>query len=190
MPNIFQIRTVFSGFTGAPGYNQMYFDASGSTLGPQSASDAVRAFWDAVVADTPTGFKFAIDADVSELNDSTGALVDVHPTVPLLQSTFPTTANYAGGVGSVVKWITNSVHFSKRLTGRTFIVPLNSNSYDADGTLSSTAVNRARTAATTLIGHADFGVWGRPVGGVNGLFANATATNTRDHVAMLRTRRD
>jgi hypothetical protein len=190
MPQMFQIRTQFSGFTGAPGYSQMYFDASGSTLGAQSAADAVAAFWNAIVPHTPASWHFTIQSDVSKLDDSTGDLVSVESITPLTQVGSGGDSGYAGGVGAVVGWITNAVHGTRRLKGRTFVVPLSAPRYEADGTITSAALTTIRAAATTLIAHADFGVWGRPVGGVNGLFSNAAATNTRDHVAILRSRRD
>lgn len=190
MPNIAQIRTITNGYGGAPGYTQMYFDQSGSTLGPQSASDAVCAFWNSIAVQFPTSWTFSIEADVSILDDSTGDLVSVEATTPLTQSVFGDAATYAGGVGAVSKWVTNSVHGTKRLVGRTFFVPLNSTKYESNGTITTAAVTALRNACTTLVGHADFGVWGRPVDGANGLFANAVASNVRDHVAWLSSRRD
>lgn len=190
MPNIFQVRTVFSGFSGAPGYNQMYFNAGGGAETPQQASDHVLAFWNAVAVAMPSGTHFNIDADVEELVDSTGALVTVHPTTPGSQSVFGDGAAYAGGVGACVGWITGAVHRAHRLRGRSFIVPLNSGAYDVDGTITSIQLGRIRTAATALVTTAQFGVWGRPVSHANGLFAIATATNTRDKTAVLRSRRD
>jgi hypothetical protein len=187
---MWQIRTVHNGFTGAPGYTQHYFDASGSTLGAQSASDAVRTFWNAVAVQLPTSWTFSIESDVEEIDDSTGHLVSVTPTTPLTQSVFGDSALYAGGVGAVTKWVTNSVHGSRRLTGRTFVIPLNATKYESNGTLTSGCVTALRNAAAALQGHADFGVWGRPVAGANGLFAKAVASNVRDHVAWLSSRRD
>jgi hypothetical protein len=93
-------------------------------------------------------------------------------------------------VGAVTKWVTGAVHGTRRLTGRTFIVPLGGGSYDSTGTLASSALSQIRSAATALVAQQDFGVWGRPVGGVNGLFSNALASNVRDHVAWLSSRRD
>jgi hypothetical protein len=187
---MFQIRTVTNGFTGAPGYTQHYFDASGATLGAQSASDAVRAFWEGVAVQMPTSWLYSIDADVSVLDDSTGDLQDVVATTPLTQSVFGDGGTYAGGVGAVTKWVTNSVHGSRRMIGRTFICPLNTSKYDNVGTLTTACATALRTAASTLVTHQDFGVWGRPVGGANGLFSNAVASNVRDHVAWLSSRRD
>lgn len=190
MPNIFQIRTVHSGYPGAPGYTQHYFDASGETLGAQSASDAVHTFWDAVYNQFAQGATYSIQADVSVLDDSTGALVDVEATTPLAQTIFAGSGGYAAGVGAVTKWICNEVHGSRRLVGRTFLVPLGSNCYENNGTLISITLAQFRAAAAALQGHADFGVWGRPVSGANGLFGKAVASNVRDHVAWLSSRRD
>jgi hypothetical protein len=190
MPNIFQIRTIHSGFPGAPGYTQHYFDASGSTLGPQAASDAVRTFWEAVYNQFAQGCTYSIQADVEVLDDSTGHLASVEATTPLTQSIGSGSGNYAGGVGAVCKWVTNSVHGTRRLTGRTFLVPLNANAYENNGTLGGITLSQFRAAALALVTQQDFGVWGRPVDGANGLFANATASNVRDHVAWLSSRRD
>lgn len=190
MPDIFQIRTVLSGFSGAPGYCQTYFDASGSTLGAQAASDAMHTFWEAVFNQFATGTTYSIEADVEVLNDSTGHLVRVEPTTPLTQSVGAGSGGYAGGVGAVTKWVTNSVHGTRRLIGRTYLVPLGSGCYENNGTLISITLSQFRAAATALVAQQDFGVWGRPVAGANGLFANAVASNVRDHVAWLSSRRD
>lgn len=187
MPNIHQIRTVFTGLSGLPGYNQLYFDAAGDV---QDHSDAVRAFWEAMTAVVPIGWKYTIDADVSVLDDSTGDLVSVLPTVPLVQSGPGGAASYTGGAGACVGWITNEVHFTKRLRGRTFVVPLLGLAYDSDGTIQSAALASIRAAAAALNAEPDFGVWGRPVDGLNGLFGLTVATNTRDKVAWLSSRRD
>ncbi|HKZ21560.1 MAG TPA: hypothetical protein VJQ57_15825, partial [Acidimicrobiia bacterium] len=185
MPNIFQVRTITNGFTGAPGYTQHYFSADGASLGAQDAVDAVRTFWEAVAVQMPTSWIYSIDADVPVLNDSTGALQSVEATTPGTQSVFGDAAAYAGGVGAVTKWLCNEVHGSKRLTGRTFVVPLNSTKYDSTGTIVTSALTALRTAATDLAGHPDFGVWGRPIAGANGLFGLCVASNVRDHVAWL-----
>lgn len=190
MPNMDQIRVVLSGFTGAPGYCQMYFDSSGDTPGAQAHSNAARAFWDAVAVATPTSFRFTIDADVQVIDDSTGDLVSITPTTPLAQSQFGDAAAYAGGAGACVGWVTNAVHGEHRLRGRTFVVPLNTGAYEADGTITALQLGRIRAAATALVATGEFGVWGRPIDGANGLWSQALATNTRDKVAMLRSRRD
>jgi len=190
MPEIFQIRTVHSGFSGAPGYTQLYFDASGATLGAQAASDAVRAFWEGVANQMATGWTYSIEADVQVLDDSTGDLQSVVSTTPLTQSVGAGSGGYAGGVGAVTKWVTNAVHGSRRMIGRTFIVPIGSGCYENNGTLIAITLGQFRTAAATLVAQQDFGVWGRPVDGANGLFSNAVASNVRDHVAWLSSRRD
>lgn len=190
MPDMFQIRTVFSGYTGAPGYNQLYFDASGGTPGAQAASDAVRTFWESVISQMATGTTYAIEADVQILDDSTGALQSVVPTVPLTQSNGAASGAYAAGVGAVTKWVTNAVHGTRRLTGRTFIVPIAASAYEGNGTINSISLAQFRAAAAALVATGEFGVWGRPVAGANGLFAVATASNVRDHVAWLSSRRD
>lgn len=187
MPNIHKVVTVHQGFTGAPGYTNMFFDSAGTA---QSHSDAVHTFWETVAPYMASVWTYSIQADVNEYVDSTGHLVSVNATTPLAQSVVGGTAGYASGAGAVVGWITNSVHFTKRLRGRTFLVPLESAAYDAGGTLTTVARTAFQNAANTLNANTDFGVWGRPVAHLNGLFALTAATAVADKVAWLSSRRD
>lgn len=190
MPNIYQVTTVTSGFTGAPGYTNHFFDASSASLaGAQAASNAVRTFWETAAAAFCSTWRYSINADVNELVDSTGALVGVFGTTPGAQSTFGDSGAYAAGVGACASFVTNAVHREHRLRGRTFFVPLAGSSYDTDGTIGSVAISRLRNAANGLVAAGGFGIWGRPVGGVNGLWSAAIAANVKDQTSTLRSRR-
>jgi hypothetical protein len=190
MPNIFQIRSVINGFTGGPGYNQLYFDAGSGTLGAQSATDAVMAFWSSLSVQMPSSVSIAVQNDVSKLDDSTGDLISVETVTGGTAGPGGSSAPYAAGVGACISWTCAEVHLNHRLRGRTFVVPLASAGYQSDGTLVDSVKAAIQTNAATLNGHADFGIWGRPVNGLNGLFGHVQAVNVRDKVAILRSRRD
>lgn len=190
MPNIFQIKSVINGFTGGPGYNQLYFDASGDSLGAQSAADAVKAFWNSLSVQMPNTVSIAVQSDVNVLDDSTGDLQSVVTVTGGTVGPGGSSAPYAAGVGACISWTCSEVHLNHRLRGRTFVVPLASAGYQSDGTLVDAVRSAIQTNAATLLAHEDFGIWGRPVNGANGLFGLAQAVNVRDKVAILRSRRD
>jgi len=92
-----------------------------------------------------------------------------------------------------VNWRTNDYRFGRRIRGRTFMVPLNSNAYEGDGTLSTAARGDLQTFADTMVsgtGGAEFGVWSRPRNGAGGVFATVTSGTVPDMAAVLRSRRD
>lgn len=190
MPELAQITTVFQNFSGAPGYNNLYFfgdPISPSTL--TSASTAAFTFWNNVVVQMSQGISFAIQPDVSILDPATGALIRSMSHTPSSQSNFASAGAYAGGAGAVVGWKTAAVHRTRRLRGRTFVVPLGGGSYQSDGTLASATLTALQTHSANLQAVANFGVWGRPVAGAGGVWSAATAYAVRDRVAVLRSRR-
>lgn len=191
MGEIGRVTVVQQGYTGAPGYTNLHF--FGDPMSPSTAQDAVDdtyAFFNALGAGMGGAWVFSINPDVPIYDVATGALQRIETTTPSAQSVFAGGGAYSAGVGAVVQWTTAAVHLTKRLRGRTFIVPLAGAAYDATGTISSTTLSNYRTAANTLAAVANFGVWGRPVGGSGGVWSAATGASIRDHVAWLSSRRD
>jgi hypothetical protein len=190
MPEVGQVQTVFQGFSGAPGYNNLYF--WGDPMSPSTCQDAVDdafAFWNNVVVQMSQGISFAVQPDVKVLDEATGALQRIQSTTPSSQSNFASAGAYAGGVGAVASWNTAGVHLGKPLRGRTFIVPLGAGAYENNGTIGATPLAALRTHTTTLAAVANFGVWGRPVGGAGGDWAACTGGSVKDQTAWLKTRR-
>lgn len=184
------IRTVLAGFTGGPGYNTLYFFGDPySNATAESNADAVGAFWNGMIPTMPAGTTFAIDPDVQVLDEATGALIRIESIAPPTQTNAGTSGQYSAGVGANVRWNTDGVHLTKRLRGRTFVVPLSGGSYDATGTINNTNLTAMRALATTLGAVANFGVWGRPVGGAGGEWAACTGATIKDQVSWLTTRR-
>lgn len=98
---------------------------------------------------------------------------------------------FAAGVGAALTWRTGVIRGTRRVLGRTFIVPLALNQYDSDGTLTTGAINTLSGAANGLIA-AQGGalcVWSRPVTGGDGVAVPVTSVAITDRVAFLRSRR-
>lgn len=201
MPELLQVRTVHTGYTGAPGYTNMYF--FGDPMSPASvttACTAVKAFWVAVASTFPSIWSCAIDGDLSVLDEATGDLIRTVAGSSTSATSGGGVSTHAGGVGACCTWTTSAVHGSRRLKGRTFMVPLCITAYEADGSLAPTYRTILSDAANTLRAVANFGVWGRPrdadpdavppVTALTGEWSGATASSVRDKVAILRSRRD
>lgn len=98
---------------------------------------------------------------------------------------------YAGGVGAVIQWITQGLVEGHRVRGRTFVVPLALNSYDALGTLNASVVSALESAANVLLNTAagNHVVWSRPRPGVAGSIHPVVDFRVSDRVSWLRSRK-
>ena len=99
--------------------------------------------------------------------------------------------NAAAGVGCSITWLTAGIVAGKRVRGRTFLVPMYSNLYEADGTLSSGAVTLANDFGAEMVA-SGMSVWHRPTGPgtSDGSEHLVTGYRLRDKVAFLSSRRD
>lgn len=202
--DILRITCQWTGFPGAPGYSNFHFTTDGGfwdggLLGDaaqQAADGAATRVHDAFTAmrsRLPTQTFVTVQPEAAILDSDSGEIigtVDVEVD-PVGSSASGTT--HAGPVGAVVNWRTNDYRFGRRIRGRTFMVPLNSASYEGDGTLLSTAREDLQDFANLMVtgpGSAEFGVWSRPRNGAGGVFATVTSASVPDMAAVLRSRRD
>jgi hypothetical protein len=97
----------------------------------------------------------------------------------------------AAGVGACITWLTDGITAGHRVRGRTFLVPMTTDLYDADGTLHSLAVTALNAGAGNLV-TGGLSVWHRPSGpGLSdGSEHPANNWRVRDKVAYLSSRRD
>jgi hypothetical protein len=191
MPEIGLVKTIMSGYAGAPGYStHAFFGDPYSNSTAQDNVNDVAAFWNGCADRMAKGFTFNVQPDVHVVDEVTGVLQRIEVVTPDAQGIFAGSAAYAAGVGAVAQWSTAGVHLGQPLRGRTFIVPLAGDQYQDDGTIGSIGLGDLRTVAGTLAAVANFGVWGRPVAGAGGDWAAATGGTIRDHVAWLSSRRD
>lgn len=196
-----KIKVKWSGFSGAPGWSNFFFDTGTSDFHtPEHAVNAatrVKDFFTVNSAYFPNGVNIAIQSDAEVINEATGQLETVYNAGTIAPIVGAGTAGdkYSGASGIVVTWRTAGVRNGRRVRGRTFLVPVVSGAYDSNGTLGSTAISNFQTAGTTLLtpptGQLPLGVWSRPSvkGAADGVWHKATACTVPDLAAVLRSRR-
>lgn len=187
-----EIQCVSTGYPGAPGYSNFYF--AGDVTGPWTDDfGALYSFWVALQPLFPTGWNVRIPAEGRLLEETTGALGAFSVNSPATATDKPGTSGSgfgAGVAGAVIGWGTGTINRSRLVRGRTFMVPLSSAQYDADGTLTPTCIGILQSAANGLIASPSvFGVWSRPRLGVGGKFAPALTARVSDRASFLSSRR-
>lgn len=200
MATMLKVKMRWSGFTGAPGYSNFYFRDFSSTppvtADADAAVDKVEAFITGIKSLLPNVVNLAAEADVEEIEETTGSLVNVLSATPAAaQAGTGGTGNYAAAVGAVITWRTAGIRNGRRIRGRTFIVPLYGGVFSTDGSLASSTVTTLGTAATTfssIAGTPDLGVWARPSGpgATDGIWHAVNSHSIPDMSAVLRSRRD
>lgn len=127
MPNLMRVRTVFEYGTGAPGLMTHYLGNDGGEYNDADAQVAVDRVMNALIAIEhlwPAGFFWQVTSDVDVLKDTDGEVLQQ------LAATARNGAGVAGGglgplpVGVLLKSTTNAFVSGRRLTGRTYFVPI------------------------------------------------------------------
>jgi len=196
------VKAVWSGFSGAPGTSTFYVgtadDTGGdpSSAGLTSAVAAFRQFFNACAGSLAASVTISWDGQGVYLNKVTGA-VEGTATYTAPSSVLGTGASsVAAPAGASVRWLTGEVWGSRRLTGRTFLVPLYAGAYEANGTLQATNLSTIQTAAAALVTASTaattwkFSIQHRPVLGDNGGCSYVIGSSVKDEVAVLTSRRN
>ena len=200
MPLIARVKLRWTGLNGAPGYSVFHFrdfvGAEPTVPDVQAAVDKVDAFAGIVRSLLLPGLSLPTMADVDILDEATGQLENTLNAVPDPAVTGAAPAGtMAGGAGAVITWRSGLVRNGRRLRGRTFIVPIASSQYEANGTLTASALtnlNNAAAGLTNPAGGSDLGIWGRPSGpgAADGIWGVVSGHSVPDMAAILRSRRD
>lgn len=185
MPSIDRVTFVWNGFTGAPGYTNLYFDSDGDA---GAIGTALNAFWNGmkVYLSTATTVSLLEAAQIDVATGDLQATVDLSGIGPWVGQAG---AESAAPAGACITWRTGTIVNGRRLRGRTFLVPLAANQYQGNGTLASP--DQIQAKAQDLID--DSGalvVWHRPTtpSGSDGSASPATTAYVRDRVSVLRSR--
>lgn len=191
---IARVTAVWSGFQGAPGYSNFFFDSFGTGDQVDLEVGRVVAFFEALDVLLPSVVDIDVDQEVAFFDEVTGELIGYEnaSTVP---ETIPGTAAtaYSAPSGAVINWSTDTVARGRRLRGRTFIVPIASTWYENNGTLVANAIGNLSNAADALIGDGSGPqsvIWSRPRNGADGSIGPITGYRIPDMAAVLRSRRD
>jgi len=163
-----------------------HFAVPGSELQP-----AFSTFWESVAAKMAGTVNIHVPTTGDQLDEATGLLTGAWTFGIGGNYDGGGTGAYAGGVGAVIQWITTGLVEGHRVRGRTFVVPLASNSYDGDGTLSASVVSALESAANVLLTAAagNHVVWSRPRPGVAGSIHPVVDFRVSDRVAWLASRK-
>lgn len=191
---ISRVSVRWAGFPGAPGYSNFHFQGSGTAADVQAEADLVDAFMDAARALMPSSVTVEVQSTIEILDDATGELTGyVTLEEPYEPRGGAGGSTFSGPTGAVVNWLTNAVINGRRVRGRTFLVPLGTGAYQADGTLTPAALTTLNSAASILSGAgftSGFGILTRPAGGGPIGFSEVVGHRVPDLAAVLRSRRD
>lgn len=191
---ITRITAVWSGFRGAPGYSNFHFAGDGTdSLGLDSAAEAVHSFFEAFRIRLPTSVSIQIQPTAEVIDEASGQILGSYDITELDPVTGGTSSMYSAATGAVVNWNTQAYRNGRRIRGRTFLVPLTSNSFDSQGDLATETLTSLRNGAEFLASGASvlpFVVWARPINGSGGTAEPVRSFNIPDLGAVLRSRRD
>lgn len=140
----------------------------------------------------PTGVTISVAGTGDVYDDATGTLTGSWSASGAGSFSGEAAFNPAAGVGACVTWNTGLIVNGRRLRGRTFLVPLATVAYDADGTLTTTTLTALQSFATALLASGPLGIWHRPTTPTSsdGSASGVTSFRLRDKVAILTSRRD
>jgi hypothetical protein len=141
-----RVRVAWSNFPGSPGLSTFYLTGTTTNVGP------LLTWANAIVPLVPTGLTLTVpnggDVIDSGTNQITGAWTGSGGGTA---TSVAATGNYSGTSGALIRWTTGAVLNGRRLSGRTYIVPLNNNQYDNVGSLAGSTITALQTASNTMI---------------------------------------
>lgn len=203
MAAIWQVTWEWSGQQGLPGYTNLFYDGGvPDATGALAAATKSRLLWAGLPTCTPSGVVLSLVTDVRLLEETDGTLLDIFTVSGISSVTGTGGASGAGVAGGCIDWLTSTVHGTRRMQGRTFLVPLANGSYDSNGTLNGPTLTTIATAAEAMrtATGPTFGVWGRPraadpdhvppITARAGLFGAAISSRVPDKSVYLSSRRD
>lgn len=203
MTTMQRVRVPWAGVVGGTSLSTFYFTDASAGLAD------LRAFFASFAVVVPAGISWSFPGAGDVMEDTTGEITGTWTGTgqALLQGSGG--GNYAAPTGLMARWTTPSVVFGHRVRGRTFLVPMTNNGFDAGGTGNDSVVAAIQLAGQTLADNAtaDMKIWSRPqlatpswtdVRGVthparparSGVAVSATGCFVPDKAVVLRSRRD
>jgi hypothetical protein len=193
---VYRMTMTWTGFTGSPGYTNLYFiNPEEPTLAIRNTTAGrVRTWFEAIKTTLPSTVQIAYPSEMEQITTETGVLMSTMPIDALANTVGTLVGTFASPVGACVNWSTSLIVNGRKLRGRTFLVPMGSAAFQTDGTLKDTDRTAIVTASNTLASYQDnlvLGIWHRPsLGGADGVAAQVASASVKDKAAVLRSRRD
>lgn len=145
-----QYRAIWSVLGGGTGYSVFHASNPTDAVDAQEFADGVRAFFNAILDRLPNDVSITFDSEVVQLADD-GTLVAVFPVTAPAIVVGSGTGNYSRAAGGRIDWATGAIAGGRRITGRTYIVPIVAAEFDASGLLTSACIADLQAAADALI---------------------------------------
>jgi hypothetical protein len=196
MADLDRAYVTWTGFPGAPGVSVFYATPGGGVAA------ALRTFFAALQTSLPTGVTVSVPSTGDTIDDTTGFLTGSWSGAGGSPVVGNSGSTYSAPSGIAVRWNTNGIVGTRRLRGRTFIVPMSGTFLTAQGTWSSALVSAVQAAASGLVaaGTGHFSIWSRPVdsdetaippiAGRVGSSSPVTSATVTSKVCVLTSRRD
>jgi len=194
---IARLRTVTTGYQGAPGVTTMYLRNRSGSAWSAIASQLIQQVadaWDEALALFPTYFHYAVDSEVQVISAETGLMVETHTGTPV---SGVGTANMGWGpsaAGVLVRYYTAGINNGKRVKGSNYLVPVAIAAADTDGKVASTYLGYAQAFADSISQTGTYGqlvVYSRKSSiNANGSAYDVTEATAQDSFTILRSRRD
>lgn len=143
--NRIRVSLTGSGVTG-PGVATHY------VLGTMTGSEqtAIKDFWTELAGQMPIGVSITVPTEGEIIDDNTGDVTGLWSAGSGGTIVGAGATGYAQGVGARIVWQTNGVTGNRRVRGSTYVVPLLSSAWEADGTMRSVVVTALEGAASSL----------------------------------------
>lgn len=189
MADILRMRVAWTG-TPVPGGGVSTFYALPTTT-VSAWQTAVKTFFSSCSNFIANGITWTIPANGDTIDDTTGHLTGAWTNGTDQTTTSGTSGSFAAGVGMLVRWKTGSIYHNRRIQGRTFLLPVASNLYEADGTILNSQITLAQNAANAYVATPNIFpvVWSRPGKKGPGSSFGINSAQAMDKVAVLRSRR-
>lgn len=152
-PAITQLEKWIVTWSGIPGGGVNVFWLNGGVANHGGA--ALRNIYNEVRTILPPDVTITFPSSVETYDVQSGAFKFAVPVTPEAAVPGISSGGYAGAAGACIAWHTVGTapaikppHLSHKIKGRTFLVPLASNAFDTDGTLTPTAIGHVNQGVT------------------------------------------
>lgn len=174
-----------TGFTGAPGVSTFYTNAV------PAARSALQAFFTSAGVALAGQVHWEVEQSGDVIDEVSGLTTAAWSDSGSMVGTGGGTGAYVGPAGVVVNWQTAGIVGSRRLRGRTFLVPSSTGTFDSAGTIVDSVVATVASAAATLVTSGGLRIYHRPgpVGSPAGISFPMVSSSVPDLAAVLRSRR-
>jgi len=182
VPDLKRVRVAWTGWAGGPGVSTFFFETEQAP--PLADLRTLMAVCAQYIA-SPVVLQ--VENTGQTIDSSTGKAVAgwSGPTVAPIQCSGG--VNYSSLSGGYIQWKTGAFTNGRESRGKTFLVPLSTSWYDAEGTVHPTTINAVNNALTAWLatGGQAQRVWSKVTAG----FASVSSAKLVDKAVVLTSRR-